>query len=301
MRNILTLLGSILYYSTQAQPSYSEDSLQLTQTIEWLESKLTYHYYNVDDQEWWINRFTYNRSSQSITIKNIASPQLHAVSDKTYLQLNFKLEDLNPYTISIKKNTSNAGRLVAGKTIRIGAYHHDKSIKKTRNGQISSNLSFLYISIPKHYEDSVSTYAEDVAIKLKEAIQLATRVYPKGDQEENTAVLKEIMRGRFISDNLYWEITALYPEVLEIVVKDRSLKLIEKRFLRFLPHDGVEWMILKPHEPTQIVDLKQESLKKLSFQDANHSLTYTTLNEFTYTENEQPLIFIRDWTFKGTP
>ena len=100
-----------------AQATY-EDSARFESTIEWLEDKLTYNYYNETDDEWWINRFTFNDHSETVTIKNINSPEIEAVSDKTYLQLNFRLEELNPFTIQVQKNTSNAGRLVKGKVIR---------------------------------------------------------------------------------------------------------------------------------------------------------------------------------------
>ena len=118
MKNLMTYLACIGFTTIlNAQATY-EDSARFESTIEWLEDKLTYNYYNETDDEWWINRFTFNDHSETVTIKNINSPEIEAVSDKTYLQLNFRLEELNPFTIQVQKNTSNAGRLVKGKVIR---------------------------------------------------------------------------------------------------------------------------------------------------------------------------------------
>lgn len=297
MRLLLCSLLTIIHFITQAQNSYSEDSLRLAQNLEWLEAKLTYNYYNVDDEEWWINRFTYNEASKSITIKNIASPQLQAVSDKTYLQLNFQLEDLNPYTISVEKNDTNAGRLVVGKTIRLGAYHHDKAIKKTRNGQISSQISFVYLSIPKHYEDSVSSYTENIAARLTEAIILSTRLQGQADARKNTLVLNELLQDQFTSATQSWTISALYPSVLEITIHDQDHAFLEKRFLRFQPSGELEWTILSPDAPTKSFLLKPDPKNTLHYSDETHQFTFFTINEFSYTENGQSMTLIRDWTF----
>lgn len=292
---IFSLLCFIFLHVAHAQDTYSTDSLRLAQTIEWLENKLTYNYYNTDDQEWWINRFAYNQENQTITIKNIASPQLQSISDKTYLQLHFKLEDLNPYTISIEKTVTNAGRLVIGKTIRVGAYHHDKAITKTRNGQIASHISFLYLAIPQYFEDSVSTYTENIVEKLQLAIQLATRVYARPDMDWQINRLTARLNDLFSSETQNWHIQTLFPGQQEITVTDRSGSLIGKYFLRFT-QSGVEWTSLKPNEPALVSLLRKSSENQLIFQDDTHTLSFRNMNEFTYTEQGQTQLLIRSWS-----
>ena len=73
MKNLMTYLACIGFTTIlNAQATY-EDSARFESTIEWLEDKLTYNYYNETDDEWWINRFTFNDHSETVTIKNINS------------------------------------------------------------------------------------------------------------------------------------------------------------------------------------------------------------------------------------
>lgn len=293
MKCFHTCLGILLFSIAQAQTTYSEDSIRLLQTLGWLEQKLTYNYYNIDDEEWWINRFTYNEASKTVTIKNIASPQLQAIKNKTYLQLNFKLEDLNPYTILIKNNEQNAGRLVAGKTIRVETFDHELSISKTRNSRVPSKISFLYISIPTHYEDSSSNYAQQVATRLKEAVYLSGRIYALEDVSKNYSLIKKVLTGnQFISNETLWTISNLYADILEIEVKDKELGIEEKRFLRFLP-EGLELTVIKANSPTEVSVLRQENKHELEYTDGNRRFHFTTRNEFSYNEYGQTATFIR--------
>lgn len=297
MKYLITCLTFLLFFHHSNAQSQEEDSLQLAQAIEWLEGKLTYHYYNVDDNEWWINRFTYNRGSQTVTIKNIASPRPQAVTDKTYLELNFRLKDLNPYTINVEERTSNAGRLVAGKTIRVGAFDNN-AISRTKNGRLSTKQSFIYFSIPKFFEDSVASYSQDIVDKLTLAVELATKIYPQRTDSENVSLIKPILRDRFKSDNNYWVFRQPFPELFEILILDTDLELIGKQYLR-IPDDGafVELTKLYTAQPPETYNLNADEENGLHFMDEQTAFTFETEHKFTFFEKGVKSTFIRDATF----
>ncbi len=290
MKNLLIFTISVfLSLMVGAQTKY-EDSLRLESTIDWLEDKLTYNYYNENDDEWWINRFTFNKGSESVTIKNIASPHLEAVTDKTYLQLNFRLQELNPYTIQIAENENNAGRLVKGKTIRIGAYN--KSIKRVKNGRLSNNQSFLYLSIPHFFEDSLQNYTETIGLRLEEAIRLSTRIYNQSHQQ-NMASIQSMLAGKFTepSGNT-WIIDEIFNKTFEVSVVSASDDLLAKHFVQL----GDELIVNSiTGEGMSQFALSTSDAPEMTYTSKELTILFRNTNEFIWTIGSTPVILVRDW------
>ena len=290
MKNLLIFTLSVVWaYTLSAQTKY-EDSLRLESTIDWLEEKLTYNYYNESDEEWWINRFTFNKGSKSVTIKNIASPHLEAVTDKTYLQLNFRLNELNPYTIQVSENETNAGRLVKGKTIRIGAY--DKAIKRVKNGRLSNNQSFLYLSIPHFFEDSLQNYTESIAQRLEEAIRLSTRIYNESHQQ-NMNSIKSMLAGNFTDPSgNNWIINEIFDNTFEITVVSASDDLLNKYFIQLGDELLVNW--ISEQRMSQII-LSRSDEPEMTYVSEDLSIQFRNTNEFIWSINSTPVNIVRDW------
>ena len=290
MKNLLIFTLSVVWaYTLSAQTKY-EDSLRLESTIDWLEEKLTYNYYNESDEEWWINRFTFNKGSKSVTIKNIASPHLEAVTDKTYLQLNFRLNELNPYTIQVSENETNAGRLVKGKTIRIGAY--DKAIKRVKNGRLSNNQSFLYLSIPHFFEDSLQNYTESIAQRLEEAIRLSTRIYNESHQQ-NMNSIKSMLAGSFTDPSgNNWIINEIFDNTFEITVVSASDDLLNKYFIQLGDELLVNW--ISEQRMSQII-LSRSDEPEMTYVSEDLSIQFRNTNEFIWSINSTPVNIVRDW------
>lgn len=293
MKNLMILWACICWLTGANAQSKYEDSTKLELTIAWLEDKLTYNYYNESDDEWWINRFTFNEESETITIKNIASPHLESVSDKTYLQLNLRLEELNPFTIQVQKNSSNAGRLVKGKIIRVGAY--DKSIKRVKNGRLSTNQSFLYIAIPSFLEDSLENYSQNIAQKLEDAIKLSTKIYNK-TFDQNRSLLNNMLPGNFLDHaGTKWFIQQVFENTYEVRNTDQD-QLIGIHFLT-LGDDLQVHTISANQSNYQKLQLQEGS--ELNFSNTEMSITFISWNEILWKKGESSILLIRDWAAHG--
>jgi hypothetical protein len=277
--------------------SQLEDSMRLASAIEWLEDKLTYYYYNVDDDTWWNNRFTFNDGSKTITIKNIASPYPQAVTGKTYLELNFHLSDLDPYSIAVEERPSNAGRLVKGKTIRVGAFE-DQAIKRSRNGRRSNEQSFIYFSVPDFFEDSIQNFSQSIADKLSLAVDLSTRIYPASTPQANLSMIRTLLHGRFKSEYNYWVFRQPFPALFELLLLDENLELTGKRYIKFLSEkESVEVTTIYPDEFTDVHLLSIDQENPLRLFNDQFELSFQSINQFTLQHEGASTIYIRDGTF----
>ncbi|MEQ8473382.1 MAG: hypothetical protein RIC35_19450 [Marinoscillum sp.] len=294
MKNLTIICILILSSDAIKAQSKAEDQLILNQAIEWLEDKLTYNYFNVEDDEWWINRFTFNDASKTVTIKNIASPHLEAVSDKTYLQLNFRLEDLNPYTIQVQQSLKNNGRLVKGKTIRVGAF--DKSISRSKNGTLSTNQSFIYFSIPEFFEDSVENYTQNIVDKITSAVLLSTKIYA-GSDEENIKSLYQVIDGRFIANNQYWEVSNLFADTYSIDVINENNETQARYFIKVLSGSKLELTAFLKDQSTQMVILDKLEGSELIYGNSEIQWYFKNANEVEISSGAEKQALIRDWTF----
>lgn len=285
--------------------SKEEDLVSLQQRAEWLEQKLTYHYYNIDDEEWWNNRFNYDPKTLKVTIRNISTENLGAIQDRTHMQRVFSFGDLNPYNIFMEKTNTNSGRLVKGQTIRIGTYQQAKSISQIKNGAVPSNASFIYVSIPKAYEDSASNYAESIVQKFEEAIMIATKIYPTGSFEGDASQLIATLEDdRFLSDNKESvRITKVFEDVLELEHLDVNYELIRKGYLKVSPDkQSIKWIGIRGLNPVSNIDLKFGEEHAFEMKGADFHFFFVNKHEFHILEEGVESVFIRDNSFeKGRP
>lgn len=293
----LLIISGLLVPHLLAAQNQLEDSMKLASAIEWLEDKLTYYYYNVEDDTWWNNRFAYNDGSQNITIKNIASPYPEAVTGKTYLELDFLLQDLDPFSIAVEERKNNAGRLVKGKTIRVGAFD-DQAVIRSRNGRRSNEQSFIYFSIPDYFEDSISDYSQNIADKLSLAIELSTRIYPAKEQKENLDLIRGLMYGRFRSDSVYWVFRNPIPMLYEVLVLNSNLELMGKKYIQLPLNDqSIEITTIYPGEVTEVEKLRINPENQLHMFNEQRALIFETINQYTFIDGNVQHTFIRDGTF----
>ena len=299
---IILLLASIPFHgSTQ---NSAEDSVVLVQTAEWLCQKLTYNYYNADDEEWWSNRFDFDPLTLKVTVRNISSERLGSIQDRTHVQRTFYFGDLNPYNIYIDKTSSNSGRLVTGKTIRVGTYQQAKAIKQMKNGSVPSTSSFLYFSIPSAYEDSTANYAEGIVEKFEKAILLAIEVYPTGGFETDASQLFNILEDdRFISEtNGNIEISKIYDDVLELNHYNQDNQLVQRAFIKKRGDQTIHWVGIKPLEAIGNEILKFENDHDFILSNDNMKLYFVNKHEFHLIEDGEEIVFIRDNSYeKGRP
>ncbi len=281
-----------LYFSVFVTVCFGQDSEAtsepLKESIQWLKDKLTYNYYNESDSEWWLNRFSYNTKSQTITIKNIASPRLESVSDKTYLQLNFRLEELNPFSIQIQKNTSNMGRLVKGKVIRVEAY--EKVIKRVKNGRLTTNQSFIYVSVPAFMEDSLEQFSQSIAHQLERAITLATKVHNKGT-EANIITLRKLLLGKFTDGaETTWDITEVFTNTFEIRVLHAEA-LVGIKYLS--TGETLKMTVIAPGLSEHWV-LQARKGQELAYAYADKKITFVSQNKVIWNDGMNSTVLLRD-------
>ena len=305
MRSGLFFLSLSLVPLALISQSKDEDLVVLQQTAEWLEQKLTYHYYNIDDEEWWNNRFDFDPKTFKATIRNISTEKLGAIQDRTHMQRVFQFGDLNPYTINIEEAQNNSGRLVKGKTIRIGTYQQAKDISQIKNGAVPSTASFLYLSIPKAYEDSTSNYAESIAEKFEKAILVATKVYHTGGFESDASQLIKVLEDdRFLSpDKMSLTINKIYEDALELEQYDADEQLVRKAYLKINPDQKtIQWVSLQGNKPVTDIPLTFGEEYDFELKGSDIHLFFVNKHEFHLVENGNETIFIRDNSFeKGRP
>ncbi len=298
------LIFSLLPLALISQ-SKDEDLVVLQQTAEWLEQKLTYHYYNIDDEEWWNNRFNFDPQTLKATIRNISTENLGAIQDRTHMQRVFQFGDLNPYTINIEEAKTNSGRLVKGKTIRIGTYQQAKDISQIKNGTVPSNASFLYLSIPKAYEDSTTNFAETIVEKFEQAILVATKVYHTESFESDASQLVSVLEDdRFLSpDNTSLTINKIFEDALELEQYDVNDQLIRKAYLKInQDQKTIQWVSIKGQESMVDIALKFGEEYDFELKGADLHLFFVNKHEFHLVENGAETVFIRDNSFeKGRP
>lgn len=217
MRHTIIILTFLLSLYSFAQSS-AEDEVQYQSAVDWLNSKLSYLYYDEVGEQWWNNTF-YANDDKVITIKHIAShnPNTANIRDKTYTIRTFKIEDINPKSLKIKDVDETKGRIVKGKMLELRTYGFQDLIHKTINNRRGSSTSFLFLSFPKVLNDSISNYAEIVKQKLEQAILASTRVYPSGNNAKDIEMIFNVLPGSFIAENgQQWITKQVKPNVLKI-------------------------------------------------------------------------------------
>lgn len=299
MRILLILFGLICLKNSYAQ-SKEQDSLARDLNMGWLEQKLAYQYFNIDDHEWWINKLTFDPEKGRVLVRNTSTDKLGKAGGKNYLQRSFQLNKMNPYTIKIDDQTKNAGRLVKGRVIRIGVYHHERLVAQTKNGKKASNLTSVYFAIPQHYEDSVASYSDTIAAKFEKAILLSTKLYPANRYAHDRKVIWDQLQDQFRYDNGYWLITKSLPNVLEILDYDKEEDLKRIGYLRFIDNDQrLELTWITDDSPSISIPIKINNTENhvIGSESQGFRMEFINQNELLIYDQGASNTFLRDWDF----
>ena len=243
----LAALSLLLLPETGFTQSQEEDNAIYKASVEWLNRKLNYVYYDKSGQKWWTNSFSIN-DEKIVTIKNISSTRRNTanIKDKTYLIRRFRLRDINPDNIVITQVKEDHGRIVKGILLELHTFSNSKTVEKTTNGRRGSNTSFVQISFPEVLLDSISNYPELVKTRFMEAIISTTRIHSSPDFEENANQVFQSLSGKFLNeDNEVVELIENFPYVRSFSSESEIvfLGLNEKEasfYLATIMHDGME-------------------------------------------------------------
>lgn len=209
---------------TIAQPKENEE--RFLSAIGWLNSKLNYTYYDEGSEKFWKNTF-YINEKKGITIKQISSKvqQTANIKNKNYHIRTFNIDDINPYTITVKEIDESMGRISKGKLLEIRSFSGEKNFHKTINGRKATSTSFLHLAFPSSVSDSLEMHVNLVKEKLYEAIIHATMIHPS-DFESNKKIIFKTLTGTFVtkeSEVMTWKGKKVFSNVIEIDT-DEGLK-----------------------------------------------------------------------------
>jgi len=210
---VLSLFASV----TLSAQSPKDDEVAFNLAVGWLNSKLDYVYYEKHSDKWWTNTFYINENKE-VTIRQIASHRRRTanIKEKAYTIRTFRIQDINPYTIEIKRVNTATGRFAEGELLELRTFDGTDKIHKTIDNRKATSTSFLHLSFPKSLTDSLSNYPQLVRDKLYEAVIAATKVYPI-DPNGNKTVILETLKGTYQSSNgAIWKSTQRFDNILKI-------------------------------------------------------------------------------------
>ena len=202
---ILPLIKILSFYAlvapcTASSQTVEQDSSSFDATMQWLERKLTYNYYDPTNEQWWVNVIQ-AKDNGAYTIKNIAAKHPEIVTEKIYHQRTFFMWDLNPRTVSVTDVPKDLGRFVKGKLVRLEGFKGENKVATRKDGRVGSMVSYIHISIPIFLEDSVQGYSLRVKEKLSNALYLNARLFNMNALEENVALTFKTFRGNYLSED----------------------------------------------------------------------------------------------------
>ena len=133
MKIILSILSLVLFTTGWAQ-SPKDDDQAFQSAVDWLNAKLDYVYFDKHSQKWWTNTF-YINENREVTIKQISSHHRVTanIKDKNYTVRNFRIQDINPYSIEIKDVKEATGRFVEGELLELHTFDGSHKIHKSIN------------------------------------------------------------------------------------------------------------------------------------------------------------------------
>lgn len=176
------------------------DKVEWQSTIDWIERKMTFNYYDPINEHWWINRIQVNENG-TYTVKNIAAKHPSKVLGKKYHNRTFNFYDLNPNTVSIIDLPTGQGRFVKGKIVRAECFKDEKDISVKKDGKVGSKVGFIHISVPQELLDSTESYAAELKTRFAKAAFLDSRLYNTGNLEDNITAVFKSLRGNYSSED----------------------------------------------------------------------------------------------------
>ena len=277
MKIILTILSLILFINASSQ-SPEDDDVAFQSAVDWLNSKLDYVYYDKHSQKWWTNTFYINENKE-VTIKQISSH--HRVTadlkDKVYTIRNFRIQDINPYSIEIKEVQEATGRFVEGELLELHTFDGSHKIHKTINKRKATSTSFLHLSFPRSLTDSLSNYPQLVKDKFYEAVVAATKIYPV-NPEGNKTLIFETLKGAYQSEEgQLWEADIRFDNILKIASQEAE------RYFGFDTSKGLYFLSTVSSRGVENKYYKEANNTKLilaNVDDPNDQILIYTFNSF---------------------
>ncbi|NQZ78198.1 MAG: hypothetical protein HRT61_19145 [Ekhidna sp.] len=278
MRLLLSII-TIFYTCLLSGQSTGQDSVLYQSSLEWLDTKLNYEYYDGEGEKWWKNTFYINEDGL-VTIKHISSDKRNTakMKEKTCIIRTFRLEDINPGSIKISSVEKSQGRIAKGQMLELRTFANKKSIQKTINNKKGSSTSFLNLSFPKTSNDSISNRAETVKEKLTQAINAKTRIH-SFDNSKDFETIFSVLQGTFQSDDgTTWKSNLQMSKVLKIEHVNDNIKYLGYDTIQnecYFLEIGTDGMIR--------YDLTKRSDSTLSLlKDEEVFLDLNTINSFKY-------------------
>ncbi|GAB4253372.1 MAG: hypothetical protein Tsb0034_31670 [Ekhidna sp.] len=276
MKNFLFLFfcASILGLSAQTP---ADDEITFKNAVDWLNSKLDYVYYDEQSEKWWTNTF-YVNDNKEVTIKQISSKTRVTadINSKNYTVRTFRIEDINPFNLSIKEVDASTGRLVKGKLLEIRTINGIPKIHKMINNRKATSTSYLHLSFPVNV-DSLSNYPELVKVKLFEAIIAATKVY-SSNSAANKSTIFNILKGQYRTDDGgIWACEERFPGVL------RFKSDYEEKFIGYDNLTGQYFINTVSSNGAWLQYFKEKQDQRLILEDVsdpNKLLIFETRNSF---------------------
>lgn len=191
--NLIVILIIFLGANLFAIDAFAQEDTR----IDYLKRKLTYNYYNKDQGMWWINTMTYNPENETFRFKTVSSKNPGRIIGKKYTERVFKLEDLNPYHVTVEPIKENHGYLVTGEMIRIETIKHKNSIQKLINTQPATPQSYIHFVIPDYLKDSSNAITDSLQNLFTELIFEKTTILTQADPEQNKEAIFSTLLGEF--------------------------------------------------------------------------------------------------------
>lgn len=294
---VLVLLQIVFvpYNVAFAQTREEMDAKLLDESIEKLKSALTYNYFNAETDVHWSNRFFYNASDKTVSIRSISTDSPNAAAKKKVLDRTLKLEQLDPLSIDIMRVNENRGRIVEGTSIRIHTIGNERVIQRSFNGRASLKENVLEIPVPKYMEDSVQDYSNKLQEQLIRAIDLASRVYPTEDTLSNVNLILDVLKGQFQGEN---GSLRTYSSILHTAVEaDEELnhQFVEKEIIGYDEehHTFFRWTIHQHDASTMPLAFSITDQLLLYSEDKKYELTINGINSFTITKDGSTIKYSR--------
>jgi hypothetical protein len=165
--------------------------------VDYLKRKLTYNYYNKSQSMWWINSLTYNPQNETFRFKTVSAKNPAKIVGKKYTERIFKLEDLNPYHVTIEPIEESHGYLVKGEMIRLETVKHEKSISKLINTASATPQSYIHFVMPDYLSDSAYSLTDSLKLIFEQLILEKTLLKRQDDPEQNKKIIFNTLLGEF--------------------------------------------------------------------------------------------------------
>ncbi|MFT6135796.1 MAG: hypothetical protein ACJAZM_002297 [Cyclobacteriaceae bacterium] len=197
MRKSIILLFALSFIIIEGMAQSPSDT-----KVDYLKRKLTFNYTNPDQGVWWVNTLRFDEESNEFRFKTVSAKNPAKILGRKHTERAFRLEDLNPYLITVEDIDENSGYLVEGKLLRIETVKHKDLVRKFINTSSATPQSYIHFVIPAYLSDSSNAIADSLKTAFKELILEATSIYRSDDDQVNRVNILSALTGDFSSKDV---------------------------------------------------------------------------------------------------